>query len=90
MGDVWRVIRLLDRCHAAEVDWRTITANNGRLQTLVWSTAAGPLVPAPEEDIAAVAAEVYEEILGEGLPDSFRAATWDAALEAFRTGRTAT
>lgn len=88
MGDVWRVIRLLHRCHAAEVDWRTITANNGRHQTLVWSTAAGPLVAAPEADITAVADETYEEILGDGLSDSFRPATWDAALTAFRTGRT--
>ena len=87
MGDVWRVVLLLDRCHQGDLDWRTVTARNGRLQTLVWRNSVAPVTAASHDDLRTVSAVQYAEAMAPGVPDSFRPASWRDAVAAFRAGR---
>ncbi len=89
MGDVWKVIRVLTLAHADDLEWRTISATNGRMQTLVWKRRAGSVAQAQPQTLLSVSAEHYEDWFSNGVPSDFRTCDWQTAFGDFCAARAA-
>jgi hypothetical protein len=89
MGDVWKVIRALNEAHADDLEWRTITAANGRMQTLVWRRRAGFIAEAPTQLLVSISEERYEDWFADGIPSDFRCCDWKTAFSDFCAHRSA-
>jgi len=87
MGDVWRVVIALNRCHGANLDWRTVTARNGRMQTLIWRRPGVAFSEADPSALAALSDVAYDDVFASGIPPAFRPAAWSDAVSAFITSR---
>jgi Methyltransferase domain len=81
MGDVWKLVVYIDR-YLPQLDFRTIVGS-GNEQTLVWRRQPGEVVSEPlVDEEATIAGLRYGEILGEGIPASFKPCTEDEAIRA--------
>jgi hypothetical protein len=78
-GDVWKVVAAI-KDHHPELSYRTITSV-GNPQTLVWRADLSASISTPSpEDLEAIGALSYAEVLAPGLPDWFNPASEDEAI----------
>lgn len=81
MGDVWKLVVLIDR-YLPQLDFRTIVGG-GNVQTLVWRRDHDQVIDGPSEaEMAEIETLSYDSVFTSGLPPSFRPSSERAAIVA--------
>jgi len=85
MGDVFKIVYLLERHHL--VEFRTIADDDGRPQLIVWKTIAESVVPLDESAIDEVDSHSYSSVFQAGVPKTFRPMTMSLVMQDFAAQR---